>query len=122
MKPFQFLVISLVISAVSAFTVGAFVLAGSEREVLFHLGVLGCLAIVVGIWVENLLVIVAAKLAAFALGISAPLSDLLDGYCYASILFPLFIVATEAALLGHEQPSLIELAVAGVVQLIFLGL
>jgi hypothetical protein len=122
LKPFQFLVISLVISGVSAFTVAAFVLAGSEREALFHLGFLGCLAIILFIWLENLVLVVAAKLAAFALGISAPLTDLLDGYCYASILFPFFIVTTELVVLRHQQPSLIALVVAGVVQLIFVGL
>lgn len=122
LTPFQFLVVSLVISGVSAFTVAAFVLAGSARETLFHIGILGCLAIIAGIWLENLVVIGAAKLAAFALGISAPLSDLLDGYCYASVLFPLFIISMEGAVLGPDQPSLAAIVIAGLVQLVFLGL
>jgi hypothetical protein len=122
LKPFQFVVISLVISAVSAFTVAAFMLVGSARETLFHIGVLGCLVITVGIWLENLFLIAAAKLATFVLGISAPISDLLDGYCYASVLFPLFIIATEAALLGRGKAASVEVAIVSVVQLVFLGL
>jgi hypothetical protein len=122
LKPFPFLVVSLVISGVFAFTVAAFILVGTERKMLFHLGILGCIAIIVAIWLVNLVLIAAAKVAAFALGVSASFSDLLDGYCYASVLFPLVIVATEVAALGQAQPSVSSLLVLFVIQLLFLAL
>jgi len=85
------------------------------------LGIIGCLAIIVVVWLENLIVIVAAKIAAFTLGVSAPMSDLFDGYCYASVSFPIYIVATEALIFVPEQQFTPWVLIAYLGQLIFLG-
>jgi len=107
---------------VFAFTAAALILAGPERETVFHLGIVGCLAIVVFVWLENLSVIAAAKIAAFVLGVSAPASDLFEGYCYASVSFPIFIVATEVLLFVPDQQFTPWVLMACVGQLIFLGM
>lgn len=118
LEPLSFLIVSIVLSTIVAFAGALIILEGDDRASVDRIGFAGTGLFVFGIWLCNTFPIAIAKFVGFLLDVPVALRTLFYAYCYASALFPLFLVS-RLFMFGPSEPSAGSLGIGIATEFIF---